>query len=73
MLSAQIEKYERAIQVFEEVWFNCLHAVAHTPQCAAEMVENPLLKWGAKEWFMKAGLCRLCMGDFIGAKVTIQL
>ena len=33
------------------------------------MVDNQLLKWGAKEWFMKAGLCRMCLGDFIGAKV----
>jgi tetratricopeptide (TPR) repeat protein len=32
-------------------------------------LSTQLLKWGAKEMFLKAGLCRMCLGDFIGAKV----
>lgn len=38
-------------------------------QVAKSMVDNQLLKYSAKEYFLKAGLCRMCMGDVSGAKV----
>lgn len=57
-MAAQGEKYDRAVEIFEEV--------------ATQMVDNQLLKWSAKEYFLKAGLCRMCMGDFIGTKVSSE-
>lgn len=53
-ISATLEDWERAYNVFE--------AIAKT------MTDNALLKWSAKEYFLKAGLCRLASGDAIGAK-----
>jgi hypothetical protein len=37
----------------------------------SSQVDNQLLKYSAKEWFMKAALCRMCLGDFHGALVLI--
>lgn len=53
-ISAQLENYERAFTIYEEL--------------AKSMADNALLKWSAKEYFLKAGLCRLCSGDALGAK-----
>lgn len=47
-LAAQLEKYELAIEKFEEV--------------ATASVDNQLTKWSLKEYFLKAGLCHLCTG-----------
>ncbi len=55
LLSAQLERYDRAIEIYEEV--------------ATKMADNSLLKWSAKEYFFKAGLCRLCSGDIVAAQV----
>lgn len=33
------------------------------------MVDNNLLKFSCKEYFLKAGLCTLASGDVVGAKV----
>jgi alpha-soluble NSF attachment protein len=53
-LNAQQDKFDVAFQMYEQV--------------ANRMAENNLLKYGAKEYFLKAGLCRLCLGDVIAAK-----
>eukprot|EP00052_Salpingoeca_macrocollata_P030566 m.320043 g.320043 ORF g.320043 m.320043 type:complete len:292 (+) comp23705_c0_seq1:130-1005(+) len=53
-LSAQLENYEEAAELFEEA--------------ALGMVDNHLLKFNAKEYFLKAGLCRLAAGDVVAAK-----
>jgi alpha-soluble NSF attachment protein len=58
LLSAQLERYDRAFEIYEEV--------------ATKMVDNSLLKWSAKEYFFKAGLCRLCSGDIVAAKRAIE-
>jgi hypothetical protein len=33
------------------------------------MINNHLLKFSAKEYYLKAGLCRMASGDSIGAAV----
>ena len=33
------------------------------------MVDNKLLKFSSKEYFLKAGLCTLCTGDHAEAKI----
>ena len=55
--SAQLEKYERAIEIFEQV--------------GQLYLGINLLKWSATELFLKAGLCHLANGDLVGAKRAI--
>ena len=43
--SAANEDYDRAIQIFEDV--------------ARASLDSPLLKWSVKDYYLKAGLCRL--------------
>ena len=57
-LFAQTEKYERAIQVYDE--------------CAAEMIDDPILKFSVNDICMKSILCRMCIGDIIGAKIALE-
>eukprot|EP00124_Ichthyophonus_hoferi_P003327 Ihof_evm2s283 gene=Ihof_evmTU2s283 len=54
MYSAQLEDYDKAVQIYEKV--------------AAEYIDNNLLKWGAKEYYLKAGLCHMCTGDILTAR-----
>eukprot|EP00041_Stephanoeca_diplocostata_P010637 m.169314 g.169314 ORF g.169314 m.169314 type:complete len:290 (-) comp18241_c0_seq2:229-1098(-) len=54
-LAATTEKYARAIELYEQV--------------ADTMVDNNLLKFSCKEYYLKAGLCTLASGDIVGAKV----
>eukprot|EP00051_Salpingoeca_urceolata_P032398 m.15523 g.15523 ORF g.15523 m.15523 type:complete len:289 (+) comp5042_c0_seq1:319-1185(+) len=56
-LAAQMEDYEKAFEMFEEV--------------ASGMVDSNLLKWSAKEYYLKAGLCRLC-NDLVDAQQRIE-
>ncbi|RKP24515.1 soluble NSF attachment protein, partial [Syncephalis pseudoplumigaleata] len=50
--AAQLEQYERAIEKFEQV--------------ARANVDNQLTKWSLKDYFLKAGLCQLCLKDTDG-------
>ncbi|PIA17784.1 TPR-like protein [Coemansia reversa NRRL 1564] len=52
-LSAQLEKYDRAIEIFETI--------------AEGSLDNQLTKWSVKDYFLKAALCRLAIPDDIGA------
>jgi len=56
--SAQLEKYDKAIEIFEQVAKNSL--------------DNNLLKWSCKEYFLKAGLCYLCSQDVVSAKRAVE-
>ncbi|ORZ02166.1 soluble NSF attachment protein [Syncephalastrum racemosum] len=56
--SAQLEKYELAIEKFEEV--------------ATASVDNQLTKWSLKEYFLKAGLCHLCTGDHVRTQRALE-
>jgi len=56
--SAQLEKYDKAIEIFENV--------------ARGSLDNNLLKWSVKEYFLKAGLCHLCASDIVSAKRALE-
>ncbi|KAJ3354701.1 hypothetical protein GGF32_002380 [Allomyces javanicus] len=53
-LAAQLEQYQRAIELFERI--------------AASSLENSLTKWGVRDILLKAGLCHLASGDLVGAQ-----
>eukprot|EP00055_Hartaetosiga_balthica_P003280 m.7238 g.7238 ORF g.7238 m.7238 type:complete len:293 (+) comp2736_c0_seq1:60-938(+) len=57
-LKALNELFDEAYELFEEV--------------GNKMVDNKLLVYGAKEYFLKAGICRLASGDEIAAKRAAQ-
>ena len=55
--SATLEKYEKAIKIYEQV--------------AAASLENQLLKYAAKDQFFRASLCHLCI-DALNAQHAIK-
>jgi alpha-soluble NSF attachment protein len=55
--AAQLEQYDRAIEIYESIGQSSL--------------DNNLLKYGAKEHFLRAGLCHLCV-DFLNAQIAIK-
>jgi len=55
--AAQLEQYDRAIQIYESIGQSSL--------------DNNLLKYGAKEHFLRAGLCHLCV-DALNAQIAIK-
>jgi len=54
--AAQLENYEKAIQIYEQV--------------AASALESPLLKYSAKDYFFRASICHLCV-DSLNAQHAI--
>jgi len=52
--SAQLEKYDRAIEIYEEV--------------ARKSLDNSLMKWSVKDYFFRAVLCYLASNDVVSAK-----
>jgi len=56
--SATLGNFSRAVELFEQI--------------AGTSVNNNLLKWSAKEYFLKAGLCHLAQGDQIAAKKSLD-
>uniref|UniRef100_A0A8C7G2D8 N-ethylmaleimide-sensitive factor attachment protein, beta a n=2 Tax=Oncorhynchus TaxID=8016 RepID=A0A8C7G2D8_ONCKI len=56
--SAQLEQYPKAIEIYEQV--------------ATNTMDNPLLKYNAKEYFFKASLCHFIV-DELNAKVLLSL
>lgn len=55
--AAQLEQYERAIEIYESIGQSSL--------------DNQLLKYGAKEHFLRAGLCHFCV-DTLNAQIAIK-
>jgi alpha-soluble NSF attachment protein len=55
--AAQLEEYEKAIQIYESVASSCL--------------ESSLLKYSAKEYFFRASLCHLCI-DLLNAQHALD-
>lgn len=55
--AAQLEQYDKAIQIYESIGQSSL--------------DNNLLKYGAKEHFLRAGLCHLCV-DTLNAQIAIK-
>jgi len=56
--SAQLENYQRAIELYEQV--------------AKASLDNNLLKWGAKEHLHRAVLCHLAAEDLVGAQKGLE-
>jgi len=55
--SAQLEKYDKAIQIYQDV--------------ATSSLENSLLKYSAKEYMFRAALCHLCV-DTLNAQHALE-
>ncbi|KAG0317346.1 hypothetical protein BGZ99_006354 [Dissophora globulifera] len=56
--AAQLEQYEKAISMFEFV--------------ATASVDNQLMKWSLKEYFLKAGLCHIASGDSVSSHNAVE-
>ncbi|KAK4343571.1 hypothetical protein RND71_036665 [Anisodus tanguticus] len=56
--SAQTEKYQRAIEIFEEI--------------ARDSVKNNLLKYGVRGHLLNAGICQLCKGDVVAINNALE-
>lgn len=83
---AQLEQYQKAIEIYEQVlllfiyiffWFVCLFfpfikVERIGLQVGANTMDNPLLKYSAKEYFFKASLCHFIV-DELNAKVSFSL
>ncbi|KFV09283.1 Beta-soluble NSF attachment protein, partial [Tauraco erythrolophus] len=55
--AAQLEQYQKAIEIYEQVGTNTM--------------DNPLLKYSAKEYFFKATLCHFIV-DELNAKLALE-
>jgi len=56
--SASLEKYDKAIQIYEEV--------------AKSSLDSNLLKWSVKEYFLKSGFCHMASGDTVSARRALE-
>ncbi|ORZ13403.1 soluble NSF attachment protein [Lobosporangium transversale] len=56
--AAQLGQYEKAIEKFEGV--------------ASASLDNQLMKWSLKEYFLKAGLCHIATGDSVSAHNAVE-
>jgi alpha-soluble NSF attachment protein len=56
--AATLQNFARAVELFEQI--------------ASTSVNNNLLKWSAKEYFLKAGLCHLAQGDLVAVKKSLD-
>lgn len=57
-ISALEGDYPRAVEQFERV--------------AKSSIDSNLMKWSVKEYFLKAGICRLAVGDNIATRRALQ-
>jgi len=57
-LYALVENYAKSIEIFEQIGMTS--------------VDSALGKFSAKDYFFKAGLCHLCVGDLVAAERSIQ-
>ena len=48
--NATMEKYDKAVQIYEQIATDC--------------IQSNLLKYAAKDYFFKALLCHLCIGNY---------
>ncbi|KAF3670500.1 Alpha-soluble NSF attachment protein [Capsicum chinense] len=56
--SAKVEKYQRAIEIFEEI--------------ARYSISNNLLKYGVRGHLLNAGICQLCKGDVVAINNALE-
>lgn len=83
---AQLEQYQKAIEIYEQVMlplffifyktqfflFLPFFPIKNRLQVGANTMDNPLLKYSAKEYFFKASLCHFIV-DELNAKVRFSL
>lgn len=78
---AQLEQYQKAIEIYEQVlfffnspavFFFFMKLERICLQVGANTMDNPLLKYSAKEYFFKASLCHFIV-DELNAKVSFSL
>ncbi|KAB1262506.1 Beta-soluble NSF attachment protein [Camelus dromedarius] len=62
--AAQLEQYQRAIEIYEQT-------VMLASQVGASTMDNPLLKYSAKDYFFKAALCHFIV-DELNAKLALE-
>ncbi|KAG9484328.1 hypothetical protein GDO78_009964 [Eleutherodactylus coqui] len=55
--AAQLEQYQKAIEIYEQI--------------GTSTMDNPLLKYSAKEYFFKAALCHFIV-DELNAKLAVE-
>lgn len=58
LFSAQLERYEKAIELYEQI--------------ASASIDNNLIKWSVKDYFLRAGLCHLAKGDVVAAERALE-
>ncbi|GAM17649.1 hypothetical protein SAMD00019534_008240 [Acytostelium subglobosum LB1] len=58
LFSAQLERYDKAIEIYEQV--------------ASASLDNNLTQWGCKEYFLRAGLCYLASDDVVSAERSLM-
>jgi alpha-soluble NSF attachment protein len=58
-LAAMAKEYYKAIEQFEKV--------------AKSSVSNNLMKWSVKDYFLKAGLCHLAVGDMVAMNRALDM
>jgi len=58
LFCAQLEKYDKAIELYEKI--------------AKASLDNNLLKWSVKDYYLRAGLCHLAGGDLVSAKRSLD-
>jgi len=56
--SAQLEKYDKAVEIYEKV--------------ALASIDNKLLQWSVKDYFMKAAICLLANGDPVSTQRALE-
>lgn len=56
--AALLGKYDEAVRLFEKV--------------AKDSIDNNLLKWSVKDYFLRAGCCHLASGDYEESKRALQ-
>ena len=57
MYSAQMEDYAKALEIYEQV--------------TADAIKSSLLKYSAKEYFLKVALCHMCI-DIVEAHRSVD-
>jgi len=58
LFSAQLERFDKAIELYEQI--------------ATQSIDNNLLKWSVKDYFLRAGLCHLAKGDVVAAERAVE-
>ncbi|XP_073119315.1 alpha-soluble NSF attachment protein-like [Henckelia pumila] len=56
--SAQLEQYQKAIEIYEEI--------------GRQSLNNNLLKYGVKGHLLNAGICQLCKGDIVSINNALE-